>query len=72
MVDRLEIEALLKRAVAAGGTIDVERDITGWPYRITVRGLAGIGPHPMSTISAAERLREVLNGAGQYPRGMFH
>lgn len=60
MVDRLEIESLIKLATIRGARIDVERDITGWPYRITVRGAAGIGPHPMSTISAAERLREFL------------
>ncbi len=60
MTDRREIESLIAKAKAAGASIEVERDATDYPVNIAVIGLKGVGPFPMSPISFAERMREVL------------
>jgi hypothetical protein len=58
MTDRKELEFLILKALQMGGTVSVQHDDDGYMKTITVTGLKGIGHHPMSPISFAERLRE--------------
>lgn len=63
MTDRRELEALIAKAENAGAELTVERDETGYPVAIAVKGLKGVGPFPMAPISFAERMRQVLRVA---------
>lgn len=60
MTDRRELEALIAKARKAGATVTVETDATDYPVSIAVAGIKGVGPFPMTAISFAERMREVL------------
>ena len=62
MTDRRELEALVAKARARGAEVEVTEDHAGYVDSIRVwKGLPGVGPYPMSPLSAAERLREALN-----------
>ena len=67
MTSQKELRDLIARAEAKGAVVTVQIDelelsaegreiIT----QVHVLGIKGVGPHPMSPISAAERLREAL------------
>lgn len=57
MTDEKELRALIARAEAKGATVTVTRDAQGHINTIQVAGVAGIGPHPMGPIGAAEAMR---------------
>lgn len=63
MTDRDELETLIHKTREAGAMVDVKRDSTGYPIEMRVTGL-GIGHFPMSSLSFAERMREVLHKHG--------
>ena len=67
MTSQKEIRDLIARAEARGAVVTVQIDEGAFEEEgreiievVQVCGLKGIGPHPMSLISAAERLREAL------------
>ena len=68
MVSNEELKTLIRRAEARGAIVDI-----GYDHRaategrqvidtVAIVGLKGCGPHPMSAVGAAERLRELLAG----------
>ena len=67
MTDRKEIERLVRLMLATGARVDVRHDADGYIDTIQIAqcvpqaGRRTIGPHPMSPIAAAERMREYLN-----------
>ena len=67
MTSQKEIRNLIARAEAKGAVVTVQIDEAALESEgreiiktVHVLGLKGVGPHPMSLISAAERLREAL------------
>lgn len=62
MTDRRELEALIAKAREAGATVTVVPVVDDEQRidTIIVHGIKGVGPYPMSPISFAERMREVL------------
>ena len=62
MTDRKELEALIQKAQNAGATLTVKHDRSGYIESVAVSGLRRVGPHPMSPIYFAERMREYFAG----------
>ena len=67
MTSQKELRNLIARAEAKGAIVTVQLDESALESegreiitRLNVVGLKGVGTHPMSPISAAERLREAL------------
>jgi hypothetical protein len=67
MTSQIELRDLIARAKAKGAVVTVQMDQSAMEsegreiyLQVQVLGLKGIGPHPMSPISAAERLRAAL------------
>lgn len=67
MTTQKEIRNLIARAEARGAVVTVQIDEGALEAEgreiidtVQVVGLKGVGSHPMSLISAAERLREAL------------
>lgn len=60
MTDRKELSKLILAANVKGASVTVTEDSDGHIATLQVEGLRGVGPHPMSPISFAERMREVL------------
>ncbi|EML1601405.1 MULTISPECIES: hypothetical protein [Burkholderia] len=67
MTSEKELYELIERAQSVGAIVTVThdgnkdaRDPRGFIQSIQVSNLDGIGPHPMSPLHAAERLREAL------------
>lgn len=61
MTDRKELENLIATARHHGAAIRLRWDAAGAIKSVQVdSGIPGCGPHPMSAISAAERLRSFL------------
>jgi hypothetical protein len=67
MTDTKELLALIARAEAKGAVVTIQYDEAALELegraiitQVQVVGLKGIGPHPMSPIGAAERLRATL------------
>lgn len=76
MTDTYELDSLIIRARSLGATVVIEYDAGALAKEgrqiyqtIQVSGLAGVGPYPMSPISAAETLRRANHRAlhGLYP-----
>lgn len=59
-IDRRELENLVSRMEAHGAACIVTHGREGYIEEIQISGAKGIGPHPMSPLSAAERMREWL------------
>jgi hypothetical protein len=55
MTDEREIERLSGLIRGMGGMVARQGD------EITITGVAGVGPHPMPLIAAAERMRQVVS-----------
>ena len=73
MIDNQGLKNLVVAAVGAGARIVTTYDVSALRDEgreiidtVTVSGVSGIGPHPMSAIAAAERLREFLVDAYEY------
>lgn len=67
MTSTQELNSLIEKARAAGATVNVTHDAAAKSEEgrdiietVQVIGLRGCGPHPMSPISAAERLRGLV------------
>lgn len=60
MIDRKELEQLAARMRLRGALVTVTNDRDGHVAQIRISGAKGIGPFPMSPLSAAERMREFL------------
>lgn len=60
MTSDKELDDLIAQAERRGAVVTVERDADGGYRSVMVAGLPGCGPRPMSPISAAERLRELV------------
>ena len=60
MTDRKELEALAARMEAKGATITFKTGSDGWISSVQIENAKRIGSHPMSPVSAAERMREWL------------
>jgi hypothetical protein len=58
MVSEKELHRLFAAAQTKGAAVAVSYDSEGFVRTVTISGARGIGPHPMSPIGAAERLRE--------------
>jgi hypothetical protein len=68
MTDTKELLSLIAKAEARGAVVTIQYDERALVEegrkiieQVQVLGLEGIGPHPMSLISAAERLRAEVN-----------
>lgn len=75
MTDNKELHALVAKAHKAGADVLVTYDQAAWINEgrkiiatVQVRGMKGIGPHPMPAIYAAERLRSVFGVLDQNGR----
>jgi len=67
MVSNAELKALIERVRAMGAEVNVLYDTElvtregRWIIdRVQIRGLGGCGPHPMSALSAAEKIRSLI------------
>jgi len=67
MVSNSELKALIERVRAMGAEVNVMYDTElvtregRWVIdRVQIRGLGGCGPHPMSALSAAEKIRSLI------------
>lgn len=54
MTDHPELVDLIAEATARGAKVKVETDDIGFPTRITVTGLKGVGPHPMASVGTVD------------------
>lgn len=61
MTDRKEIERLAGDMRKIGAVVTIIHDRDGYIDRVTIAGAKGIGPHPMSPLAAAERMRDFLS-----------
>ncbi len=59
MTDRKEIESLIDKAVRRGAVVHSTIDKDGWYVSLRVSKLHGVGPHPMSPLAFAERMRTI-------------
>lgn len=70
MTDTYELDRLVQQARALGATVVVTYELNDEGRRlyesVTVRNLRGIGPYPMSPLSAAETLRRANHEALHY------
>jgi hypothetical protein len=60
MTNTAELNSLIAKMSNNGCDVTCTRDAEGRYTEIAISGAKGIGPFPMSPISAAERMREFL------------